>query len=57
MNRNACEWKIDDDGIWQTGCGEFFVFEADGPAENDFHFCPFCGQKLNVESEGENAQN
>lgn len=27
-------------------CGYIHQFEADGPEENDWHFCPHCGKQL-----------
>ena len=45
----ACHWRDSrnpEDTIWETGCGELFVFEADGPAENGFKYCPYCGGPL-----------
>lgn len=41
-----CHWIVDDDGRWDTECGEAFQFEVDGPRENGFRFCPYCGLKL-----------
>ena len=42
----TCEWTEDEDGYWDTGCGELFQFNDDGPAENRFKFCPYCGGEL-----------
>ena len=41
-----CHWTPDDDGIWEANCGGTFIFESDGPTENGFNFCPFCGKKI-----------
>jgi rRNA maturation endonuclease Nob1 len=43
-----CEWREDEDGIWDTGCGNRFEFNHGGPPENSFEFCPYCGKKLKV---------
>lgn len=43
---NTCKWHSDDDGYWNTGCHEKFVFIDGGPKENGFKFCPYCGNKL-----------
>lgn len=32
-------------------CGHIENFEADGPAENGWHFCPACGREI-VAAEG-----
>lgn len=44
-----CAWVCDFEGIWQTDCGEAFVFEIGGPVENKLKFCGYCGKGL-VES-------
>ena len=41
-----CDWKEDGDGTWWTACGEGFQFNGDGPAENGFKACPYCGHEL-----------
>ena len=46
MSKTNCEWIDDEDGIWQTECGNAFCFEVDGPDENKFSFCPYCGKPL-----------
>ncbi len=46
----ACEWTLEESeygAIWKT-CGDDFVFIDDGPAENNFKFCPHCGRVLRV---------
>lgn len=43
---SECKWKADDDGIYQTECGDAFVFDSGTPKENKFNFCCFCGKKL-----------
>lgn len=43
----TCEWKKDDDGIFQTGCGHSFYFDDGGSApEHGLKFCGYCGAKL-----------
>lgn len=41
-----CFWHLTEDQIWQSGCGESFVFNADGPKDNSFRHCPYCGGAL-----------
>ena len=41
--RYACEWCVDDDGVWYTGCGHAWQFEDGGPNENGTKWCPYCG--------------
>ena len=40
-----CEW-IDDDGTWESKCGNAFTFNDNGPIYNGFKYCPYCGNKL-----------
>ena len=44
--RLDCRWSQDEDGNWKTSCGEMFIFLEDGPKENEFHFCCYCGGAL-----------
>lgn len=32
------------------GCGYIETFEADGPVENSWNFCPGCGHEIEVEA-------
>lgn len=42
-----CEWKYDEwHNNWETGCGHAHVFIADGPRQNNYKYCPYCGGKL-----------
>lgn len=45
-----CKWEYQGewDHYWQTSCGGAHVFEEDGPKENDYKFCPYCGGELIV---------
>ena len=46
-----CTWKLDDDPdytVYSTECQNMFMFEADGPVENNFNYCPYCGDVLHV---------
>jgi Pyruvate/2-oxoacid:ferredoxin oxidoreductase delta subunit len=40
---------IDSDiNLWKCSkCGEEWTFEYGGPDENNMHYCPHCGRKLN----------
>lgn len=51
VQMKVCEWRLDPDPdftVWETSCDEMFQFEADGPTENKFKFCPYCGDTLKV---------
>ena len=46
----TCTWREDlqpdGDVAWETECQNLFVFTTDGPAENHFNYCPYCGDVL-----------
>lgn len=42
----TCTWTEDDEGTWNTTCGNAFVFNDGGPKENDSSYCCYCGGKL-----------
>jgi hypothetical protein len=41
-----CKWTMTGDGVWESDCGNGFWFEEGTPDENNFVFCPFCGDKI-----------
>ena len=43
-----CTWFQEVDGQWATSCGESFEFTDDGPNENRFSYCCYCGGALTV---------
>lgn len=39
-----CRWTYDDiDDAWDTACENKHCFITDGPRENGYTFCPYCG--------------
>lgn len=46
-----CKWQADDDGCWDTECGECFVFEDGGPKENKSRFCQYCGGRILIQND------
>lgn len=44
--RATCEWTLEDDdnGTWQSSCGELWSFIEGGPKENRVSFCHNCGK-------------
>ena len=49
------EWTLVDSehNVWQCNhCGRLHRFEADGPDENGFACCPYCGKFIENGSEG-----
>jgi len=44
-----CEWAHNEnDGFWESACGEAWWFDDGGPAENSMHFCHSCGKSLRI---------
>lgn len=50
-----CTWKPEDqpDGetAWATECQNRFVFITGTPTDNDFNYCPYCGDVLHSPAE------
>ena len=46
----VCGWFIEDPdyGVWESDCGMEFMFNDDGPIENNFKYCPGCGKPITV---------
>ena len=45
----VCRWSPmnpNENGAWETQCGEAFWFEVGTPTDNNMKFCPFCGGAL-----------
>ena len=43
----TCEWKEDEDDIWQcSNCTMAWVFDDGDPKENNVNYCPQCGRKI-----------
>lgn len=40
-----CLWQQDEDGNYDTECGNRFVFIYGTPEDNGFKFCPYCGKE------------
>ena len=47
-----CAWR-EDEGVWETDCGETFVLNDGTPYENGMRFCCFCGKGIAQFPEGE----
>lgn len=46
----VCEWKLFDEeaNAYNTTCGGAFWLNSDGPKDNGFKYCPYCGRKIKV---------
>ena len=42
----TCTWIENEDGVYETNCGNLFAFNDGTPSENGFAFCPYCGREL-----------
>jgi len=42
-----CDWKQDEDGNWDTSCGQCMCFEYAPPNEQGYRFCHHCGLTIN----------
>lgn len=44
----TCKWQLEDEdqGLWSTKCGNDHVFISGGPLENQYLYCPYCGDRL-----------
>jgi hypothetical protein len=47
----SCVWSGDGD-VWETSCGNAFVFNDGGPKENEAKYCMYCGGKIDEHSVG-----
>ena len=52
---DVCEWKYNDtEYYWESSCDHLHIFMSDGPKENEYEFCPYCGKKIKVIGGGVN---
>ena len=49
VDDEVCEWRYNDSEYYfETSCKHLHIFMSDGPKENEYEFCPYCGKKINV---------
>ena len=44
-----CEWREDVSeygNVWETACGQTYIFEDGAPSDNGAKFCSYCGRVL-----------
>jgi len=51
LTKVECGWThttsiIEDEGIWETLCGNTFMFVEGTPQDNSMKFCCYCGRPL-----------
>jgi len=44
--KQTCKWSQEFDGNYDTECGQAFVFDYGGPADNGMNFCGYCGKRI-----------
>ena len=46
---DVCEWKYNNsEYYWESSCEHLHIFMSDGPEENEYDFCPYCGKNIKV---------
>ena len=49
---DVCEWKYNgDEYLWETSCWNLHIFMSDGPNENKYQYCPYCGKEILARSD------
>ena len=41
-----CHWAHNEEGYWETTCGDIFEVTEGTPSENNMRFCCYCGKRL-----------
>ena len=41
-----CEWKEEEDGNYETRCGDMFILLEGTPKQNGINYCCYCGRGL-----------
>jgi len=45
-SEQICKWIENENGAYDTSCGNCFEVMNDTPEENKMNFCPYCGKLL-----------
>jgi len=52
QEHKQCKWTYDPSSYsWNTSCKNKFQFLEDGPVENKFAYCSYCGGRIDLEEE------
>ena len=47
VSDDVCKWKYNDSEYYfESSCKHLHIFMSDGPKENEYRFCPYCGKKI-----------
>lgn len=44
----TCVWSHGGCDVWETSCEQSFEFIDNGPQENSFKYCPYCGGTIEI---------
>ncbi len=44
--KQVCVWQEDENGNWDTDCGDKHILNEGTPSENNMAYCCYCGGKL-----------
>lgn len=58
MATDICTWgQADEDGdVWSSDCGHDFQLNDGTPKDNNFKFCPYCGESISERLYGESEE-
>ena len=49
VSDDVCEWKYNDSEYYfESSCDHLHIFMSDGPKENAYEFCPYCGKRIKI---------
>ena len=49
VSDDVCEWKYNySEYYFESSCDHLHIFMSDGPKENGYRYCPYCGKKIKV---------
>lgn len=49
VDDDVCEWEYNDSEYYfESSCKHLHIFMSDGPKENEYRFCPYCGKKIKI---------
>ena len=49
VSDDVCEWEYNDSEYYfESSCEHLHIFMSDGPKENEYRFCPYCGKKIKI---------
>ena len=46
VKNGCCDWEENENGYWDSDCGNAFGFTDGSPIYQGFKYCPYCGKLL-----------